>query len=161
MSTVSRKLLGPSRSGFSHFRIQAAHEIVKFSSVADPGFLSPISDPTFFHPGSRIRLFFIPDPNFFLPGSRIHIKELKYFNPKIVFKLSQIWSGLFFPDPDPNFLPIPDPGSRGQKCTGSGSATLKFSLRKCRYCSANQSVNQFSGSVTFWNVSGSESRSFL
>jgi hypothetical protein len=24
------------------------------------------------------------------------------------------------PDPDPDFLPIPDPGSRGQKGTGSG-----------------------------------------
>jgi hypothetical protein len=28
--------------------------------------------------------------------------------------------GLFIPDPDPDFLPIPDPGSRGQKGTGSG-----------------------------------------
>jgi hypothetical protein len=28
------------------------------------------------------------------------------------------------PDPDPDFLPIPDPGSRGQKGTGSRSATL-------------------------------------
>jgi hypothetical protein len=26
---------------------------------------------------------------------------------------------LFIPDPDPDFLPIPDPGSRGQKGTGS------------------------------------------
>jgi hypothetical protein len=25
---------------------------------------------------------------------------------------------LFIPDPDPDFLPIPDPGSRGQKSTG-------------------------------------------
>ncbi len=31
-------------------------------------------------------------------------------------------TGLFIPDPDPDFLPIPDPGSRGQK--GNGSATL-------------------------------------
>jgi len=28
---------------------------------------------------------------------------------------SDIWSGLFIPDPDPDFLPIPDPGSRCQK----------------------------------------------
>ncbi len=41
----------------------------------------------------------------------------------MVSKLSEIWSGLFIPDPDPDFLPIPDSGSRGQKCTGS--ATLK------------------------------------
>ncbi len=42
-------------------------------SVADPGYLSRISDPTFFHPGSRI------------------LKEFKYFNPqkskKMVSKL--------------------------------------------------------------------------
>jgi hypothetical protein len=48
-----------------------------FSGVADPGCLS------------RIRLFSIPDSNFFHLGSRIHIKEFKYFNPKIVFKLSE------------------------------------------------------------------------
>ncbi len=42
---------------------------------------------------------FIPDPNFFHPGSRIHIKV---FQPqKIVSKLSEIWSGLFIPNPDP------------------------------------------------------------
>ncbi len=29
---------------------------------------------------------------------------------------------MFIPDPDLDFLPIPDPGSRGQK--GTGSATL-------------------------------------
>jgi hypothetical protein len=27
---------------------------------------------------------------------------------------------LFIPDPDPDFLPIPDPGSQGQRDTGSG-----------------------------------------
>ncbi len=53
---------------------------------------------------------FIPDPNFFHPGSRFLIKEFKYFNPKIVSKLSEISSGLLIPDLDPNFLPIPDPG---------------------------------------------------
>jgi hypothetical protein len=31
-------------------------------SVADPGFLSRIPDPTFFYPGSRIRTVSIPDP---------------------------------------------------------------------------------------------------
>jgi hypothetical protein len=65
-----------------------------------------IPDPNFFHPGSE----------FFHPGSRIRIQELKYFNPKkMVSKLSEILSRLFIPDPD--FLPIPDPG--GQKGTGS------------------------------------------
>ncbi len=36
----------------------------------------------------------------------------------MVSKLSQIWFGLFIPDPDPEFLPILDPGSSGQKGTG-------------------------------------------
>jgi hypothetical protein len=51
--------------------------------------------------GSRIRLFSIPD---------LH-KKFKYFNPKKWF-------------PDPDFLPVPDPGSRGQK--GTGSRILTF-----------------------------------
>ncbi len=46
-------------------------------------------------------LFRIPNPYFFHPESRIRIKEFKYFNPKIVSKLSVIWSGLFIPDPVP------------------------------------------------------------
>ncbi len=50
---------------------------------------------------------------------RIRIKEFRYLTHKIVSKLSEIWSGFFIPDPDPDFLPIPDPGSRGQKGTGS------------------------------------------
>ncbi len=37
----------------------------------------------------------------------------------MVSKLSEIWSWLFIPDPDPDFLSIPDPGSRGQKGNGS------------------------------------------
>ncbi len=75
--------------------------------VVDPGCLPRIR----FFP-SRIRIFFHP-------GFRIRIKVFKYyFQPKkMVSKLCEIWSGLFIPDPD--FLPIPDPGSRGQKGTGS------------------------------------------
>ncbi len=59
---------------------------------------------------------FIPDPGneFFHPGSQIHIKD-----QKIVSKLLEIWSGLSIPDSDPDFLPIPDPGSRVQKDPGS------------------------------------------
>ncbi len=37
----------------------------------------------------------------------------------MVSKLTEIWSGLFIPDPDPDFLPISDPGSKGQKGTVS------------------------------------------
>jgi hypothetical protein len=53
-----------------------------------------------------------PHPNFFHPGSRIRIKNLDIVTQKIVSKLSEIGSGWFIPDPDPDFLPIPDPGSR-------------------------------------------------
>ncbi len=58
-----------------------------------------IPDPNVFHPGSWIRIFSIPDS-----------------------KLAEIWSGLLIPNPDPGscfFLPIPGPGSRLQKDTGS------------------------------------------
>jgi hypothetical protein len=51
--------------------------------------------------GFRIRVFSILDPNFFHPGSRIRLKKFKYFNLK------------------KGFLSTPDPGSRGQKGTGS------------------------------------------
>jgi hypothetical protein len=59
-----------------------------------------IPDPTFFHPESE----------FFHPGSRIRTKEFKYFNPKKCFLSSRKSSGFFIPDPDPYFLPIPEPG---------------------------------------------------
>ncbi len=66
----------------------------------------------------------IPDPD---------PKNLNIFTLKIVSKLSEIWSGMFIPDPDPgpdlNFLPIPDPGSRDQKGTASrirNFATLSY-----------------------------------
>ncbi len=67
----------------------------------------------------------IPDPDFFHAGSRIRIKEYKYFNPKIVTKLSEIWSWLFIRDPGsgtwffthprisaPEVKKAPDPGPR-------------------------------------------------
>jgi hypothetical protein len=54
-------------------------------------------------PGSRVKK--IPDP-----GSGSASKNLRIFNPKFFSKLS---------DPDLDFLPIPEPGSRGQKGTGS------------------------------------------
>ncbi len=53
-------------------------------SDADPGCLS------------RIRIFSIPDPNFFHPGSAS--KNLSILTQKIVSKLSEIWSGLYFHD---------------------------------------------------------------
>ncbi len=61
---------------------------MKITSAADPGCLS------------QIRIFSIPD-----------------LTRKIVSKPTEMWSGLFIPDPKPDhdFLHIPDPGSRGQK----------------------------------------------
>jgi hypothetical protein len=92
----------------------------------DPGCLSRITDPNFFipDPGSRVKK--IPGSRIKkIPGSRIRIriririKEFKYFYPKILFLSSGKYdSGMFIPDPDLDFLPILDPGSRGQKCTG-------------------------------------------
>ncbi len=63
------------------------------------------------------------------------------------FELSEIWSGLFIPDPDPDFLTIlvPDPGVKKAPDPGSGSATLifpgdKFELRiKPLFFQANSS----------------------
>ncbi len=74
---------------------------------------------------SRIRLFSIPHPGSEFFPSRIRIKEFQYFNPKKWFVSSRIYDpdcSSRISDPDPDFLP--DPGSRGQKSTGSGSATL-------------------------------------
>jgi hypothetical protein len=71
-------------------------------SVADPGCLSRIPDPTFFHPGSASKNLSILTKKWFLSSRK--------YDPG--------WSSLI-PDSDADFLPIPDPGSRGQKGTGS------------------------------------------
>jgi hypothetical protein len=60
--------------------------------------LSRIPDPIFSPPDPRLKRF------------RILIKEFKYLKTKIVSKLSEISSGMFIPDLDIGFLPIPDPG---------------------------------------------------
>ncbi len=74
----------------------------------------PVSE--FFHPGSRIRIFpsRIPYPNFSIPdpGSASSI-----LTQKIVSKLSEIWSGLFILDPDPEFLPSRFQGSKRHRIT--------------------------------------------
>ncbi len=71
--------------------------------------------------GSRIMdpKFSISDPKFFppwIPGSAS--KNWSIFTQKIVFKLSEIWSGLF----------IPDPGVKKASDPGYGSATLTKTL---------------------------------
>jgi hypothetical protein len=85
------------------------------TSVADPGCLSRIPDPTFFHLGSRIL-----------------VKELKYLTPKKAkkwFRSSKKYDpgcSSRIPDPDADFLPsrIPDPGVKKSPNPGSGSAIL-------------------------------------
>jgi hypothetical protein len=71
-----------------------------------------IPDRNFFHPQSG-------DPNFFYPDPGSASKDLSILTQKMVSKLLEIWSGFFIPYPDPEFFPIPDPGSRGQNGTGS------------------------------------------
>jgi hypothetical protein len=78
------------------------------SSVADPGCLSQIPDPTFFHPGSE------------LSPSRILIKEFKYFYPKKA-KKRFLTSKKYDPGCSSRIrmLTFSHPGSRGQKVTQS------------------------------------------
>jgi hypothetical protein len=78
-----------------------------------------IPDPTFFHPGSRIRTVSIPDPGL--------IKEFKYFNPKkakkwfLSSKKYDPGCSSRIPDQDAVFLPswIPDPGVKKAPNPGS------------------------------------------
>ncbi len=115
-----------------------------YISVADPGCLSRIPDPTFFHPGPLI-----PYLNFFHPGSRIHIKDFEYFNPKNCFLSSRKY------DPVSSFririlicLPIPDPGSRGKKkAPDPGSATLIIYIQKVADLVLDLHGSEFLGKV--------------
>jgi hypothetical protein len=80
--------------------------------IPDPGF-------EFFHPRSRVKK--IPDLN---PHDRI----LSILTQKTVSKLSEKWSGMLIPDPDPDFFPIPDPdpGSSDKKALDPGSGSVKL-----------------------------------
>jgi hypothetical protein len=87
-------------------------------SVADPGCLSRIPDPTFFHPGSELSPSRIPDPG----SASKNLSILTPKKPKKGFLSSRKYDpgcSSRIPDPDADLLPIPDPGSRGQKGTGS------------------------------------------
>ncbi len=102
--------------------------LIAMLPVANPGCLS------------QIRIFFIPDPGLRVkkipdPGSESASKNLSIFNPKIVSKLSEKWSGMFIPDADPVSgswffthpgYRIPDPGFKKTPDPGSGSATLRL-----------------------------------
>jgi hypothetical protein len=81
------------------------------------------SDTNFSIPESSVKK--IPDP-----GSASNY--FSTFNPKIVSKLSELWSELFITDPDLDFSPIPDPGVKKAMEPGSGSATTLFTNRPLR-----------------------------
>ncbi len=79
-----------------------------------------IPDPTFFHPGSRIRTVSIPDPGSSSKNlSILTQKKSKKYDPGCSSRI---------PDPDADFLPsrIPNPGVKKHPIPdpGSGSATL-------------------------------------
>ncbi len=81
-----------------------------------------IPDPNFFHPGSRIRIFFIPDPGF-----RIRIKEFKYF--KLFLSSWKYDPGCSSQIRILIYLSIPDPGVKKAPDPVYGSATLLPTLR--------------------------------
>ncbi len=88
------------------------------------------------YPGSEFFLSRIQDPGsrfkkILDPGSAF--KNLSILTQKIVPKLSEIWTGLFIPDPEFDFLPIPDPGVKKAPDSGSGSATLLTSVLSRRW----------------------------
>ncbi len=72
-------------------------------------------------------------------------KNLSILTPKKVTKLLEIWSGLFIPDPDPDILPIPYPGYRGLKGTGSRIRNIVRNI-VCRRSSLREGSRSWSGS---------------
>ncbi len=95
--------------------LQKSDRIFPIQQCCGSGMFIP--DPNFFpsripDPGSK--RFRIPDP---YPLQRIQV----FLNQKIVSKLSELWSGMFIPDPDPGFGSwfFIHPGSRDQKGTRS------------------------------------------
>jgi hypothetical protein len=66
---------------------------------------------------------FIPDPYSFIPdpGSGSKFKNFSFFIQKIVSELSEIRSEVLIPNPDLDFLPIPDPGVKKAPDLGAGT----------------------------------------
>ncbi len=78
-------------------------------------------------------------------------------------KLSELWSGVFIPDPDLDF--VPDPGSRGQKGTGSLIRIRKTELNYYNFLSLSQcwwsSSPWYGSAFDFSLLFGSGSASFF
>ncbi len=118
------------------------------SSVAGPGCLSRIPDPTFFHPGSRIRTVSIPDPGSASKNLGVltpQKKTKKWFLSSRKYDLgcsSRIRMLTFYPSR------IPDPGVKRAPDPGSGFATLDVSVRKLGWNCTVYSSQQLTGNVT-------------
>ncbi len=67
------------------------------SSVADPGCFSRIRICSITDPWSRVKK---------IPGSGSASKNLSILTQNLVYKLSEIWSEMFIPDPDPRSIRI-------------------------------------------------------
>ncbi len=110
--------IGSGRTKMIHKKVKKL--CFKVLRVADPGCLSRIPDPTFFHPRSWIRTVSIPDP-----GSSS--KNLSILTPKKAkkwFLSSKKYDPVCssrIPDPDADFLlsRIPDPGVKKAPNPGS------------------------------------------
>jgi hypothetical protein len=112
-------------------------------------------------PGSDFFPSQIPDPNCFHPGSRIPIKEFKYFNPKEWFLSSRKHDpgcSSRIPDPDPDFLPIPDPGSRIQ-----GSKRHRIPDPDPQHCTCQYGMNKdcYSCTATWISYLSAKGRSLI
>jgi hypothetical protein len=95
-------------TGFNNMKCFCVPEVVTFS-VADQGCLF------------RIRIFSIPNPN-------LNLKNLSILTRTIVFKLSEIWSGVFIPpDLDPDFYPSRIQGSKRHRIQGPDPQHWKYS----------------------------------
>ncbi len=94
----------------------SSHSLFRSSAIFLKLF-SPVLRIRDAYPGFEFFLSWIPHPNFFHPGSAS--KNGCILNQKIVALLSEKLFMLFIPDPNPDFLPIPDLGSRDQKSTRS------------------------------------------
>ncbi len=108
--------------------------------------------------GFRIRIFTIPDPNFSTPDPRSTSKNLSIFlTPKLVSKLSEIWAGLFIPDPVPYFyrswiqgskrhrIPDPDPQHCKKSFFSSRLVFHKMCHNKVSDLNSTESVDPHEG----------------
>ncbi len=107
---------------FARLMQNRAAEPVEYSSVKMGTIIQCCGSGMFIpESGSDYFLSRIPDPNFFHPRSRIRIKEFKYFNPKQSSRKYDLGCSSGISDPDPYFLPIPDPRSGVKKAPDNGS----------------------------------------